>query len=160
MQINLATLPMNKSVSFEEEIDFRELTFKNLNLKQINKCEVTAVCSQYESLLRVEVNVKASLTCISAYSLKDVPLNVDVNDELDFAEDINENENLISNNLLNLDEYVISLILASIPKRVIDKGEKLPKGGQGYRVLSEEDLIEERKSRHTSAFDCLDDLDL
>lgn len=160
MQINLATLPINKTVSFKEEIDFSSLEFKNLNIKKINSCTCEANVSQYESLLRVEVKVNAKLTCISAYSLKDVSYVVNTSDELDFGEDIEESENIIKNNFLEMDDYVLSLILASVPKRVINKGETLPSGGDGYRILSEEQLEEERKNKHTSAFDCLDDLQL
>jgi len=160
MNINLITLPMNKSVPFDEEIDFTSLEFQNLNVKKINKCNVHAIVSQYETLLRVEVTVKAELTCISAYSLKDVPYKVNVNDEIDFGEEVQENDELIKNNILCLDEYVLTLILGSVPKRVTLKDEKLPENGNGYRVLTEKELEEERKNKHTSAFDCLDSLDL
>ena len=59
-----------------------------------------------------------------------------------------------------MNPYLFSLIIASVPDKVVGKDEKLPESGHGYRILSEEDFYEEKSENKKSPFDVLDDLEL
>ncbi len=162
MEINRVLLEENKPFSLKEEIDFSYVDFSKLNLRGLSKCVCEATFTQYESLLRVKLHVKAEVIAICAYTLEDVLLPIEVNDEIDFTDDSEMEGEAIyeKSNIISLDDYVLSLILSKIPPRVVKKGAKRPGSGNGYRVLSEEELENEKKTDRTSPFDVLDNLDL
>ena len=60
---------------------------------------------------------------------------------------------------IDLDPYILALILAEVPHTVTKKGAELPKSGSGYRVLSEEELLKEKSTKKNSAFDILDTIE-
>ena len=60
---------------------------------------------------------------------------------------------------IDLDPHIIALILAEVPHNIVKSGATLPKSGNGYRVLSEDDFIKEKSHKGTSAFDILDTID-
>ena len=60
---------------------------------------------------------------------------------------------------INLDPHILALILAEVPHNVTKSGAKLPESGNGYRVLSEEQYLEEKKNKKNSAFDILDTIE-
>ena len=60
---------------------------------------------------------------------------------------------------IDLDPYILALILAEVPHTIVKKGAQLPKSGYGYRVMSEEELLKEKSTKKNSAFDILDTID-
>jgi len=146
MKLNRALLVDEKPFPIDEEIDFSSFTFKDLNVKKIDKCHISGTATQYDDLLRISFKIDVDLTGICAYTLEDVPLHYLIEDELDFTDSIEDDDSLIYNKdiVLDFDEFILGIILAKVPKRVIKKGAVLPKSGNGYRVLSEEDFLKER----------------
>ena len=55
---------------------------------------------------------------------------------------------------------ILALIDSSVPLNVAKPGTKKPDGGEGYRVLSEEELMEERKNAKDPRWSALDDIEL
>ncbi len=164
MKINRALLPLNKEVIQKEEIDFTKERFSpSSNIKSIDHVEVEAHIFLSEDFLRINIKVKSKITAICAYSLEDVPLKVNFQEELHFTNEedsLYEDAYLVKDNLFSLDEYILSFIISSVPVKVIKEGKKIPESGKGYRVLSEEDYLKEKSEKKVSPFDCLDDLEL
>lgn len=160
MKLNRATLKVNRPTKFVEDIDFSKESFDPLFLRGIKSCHVEIEATEYEELLRVEFSIQAKVIAVCAYTLEDVELPLLINEELAFSDsEDDEYSNYEPNDIIDLDEYILGLIIASIPPKVIKKGAKPPQNGDGYRVISEEDLIEERKSKKDSRWDALDDIE-
>jgi uncharacterized metal-binding protein YceD (DUF177 family) len=157
MRINRQLIPLNKEVSFAEEIDFSQTKFDSVFIRKITSCQVKAKAFQSDKILRIVVDVKSEIVAISGYSLQDVPLSIKAHDELIFSDDP-QDENAIyePKNIFDIDNHILSIILAHIPNRVVGKGEKLPESGKGYRILTEEEYLKEKETKTDSRWEKLD----
>ena len=61
MTINRATLPLNKTETFNEEIDFSSQSFDENHVKRINKCLVSVDATEYGDVLRLKVSGEAEV---------------------------------------------------------------------------------------------------
>ena len=59
MKINRAVLTNGVAKEFEESIDFSHVEFDPTHIKSIPSCVVKARATDYESILRVEVEINA-----------------------------------------------------------------------------------------------------
>ena len=165
MKVKRLLLKPNKPEVVEEDIDFSSNFIDANHVKRINSCHVKATLTDYEDVLECTLNIKADVTASCAYTLEDVPYKVNVNEKLYFSSDEmdQDSEDIIyePGNKIEMDHYVFSLIIASVPHNIHKKGAKLPENGNGFRVMSEEDYLKEKASKKkNSPFDALDDLDL
>lgn len=157
MRINRQILPLEKEIFLSEDIDFSAMKFDQNFLRRITFCHVEAKACQYHDLLRIIVNVKANVVAVSAYSLKDVKLPLKLRDELIFSDDENDESAFYEpDNVFVIDEYILGLILAAVPSKVVNKGEKLPSDGSDYRIISEEDFLKEKKEKRDPRWQKLD----
>ncbi|MFA7032848.1 MAG: hypothetical protein WC201_04735 [Bacilli bacterium] len=157
MRINRQILPLEKEISLSEDIDFSAMKFDQNFLRRITFCHVEAKACQYHDLLRVIVNIRANVVAVSAYSLKDVKLPLKLRDELIFSDDENDESAFYEpDNVFVIDEYILGLILAAVPSKVVNKGEKLPSDGSDYRIISEEDFLKEKKEKRDPRWQKLD----
>ena len=162
MKLNRVTLPLNKSQEYEEELDFSGQEFDINHVKRIESCAVKVVATEYGDVLRCEVNGKAHVIASCSYTLDDVPLDVSFKDSFYFSESEDDSQDCYyePGNEIDLDPHILALILAEVPHNIVKSGAQLPKGGNGYRVLSEDDFLEERSHKKNSAFDILDTLEV
>ena len=63
-------------------------------------------------------------------------------------------------NLIILDDYVLGIVLANVPVRIVKKGAKRPSNGNNYRVISEDDYNKEKENSRDSRWDALDKIEL
>jgi len=157
MKINRQTLPLNKEVSFAEDIDFSDAKFDPSFLRKIISCHVEAKAYQNQEILRVIFAVKSQVVAISAYSLKDVPISLKLHDEIIFSDSPEDATAFYEpQNIVELDDHILGLILSHIPSKVVGKGEKLPSGGEGYRIISEDEYLKEKETKTDSRWEKLD----
>lgn len=161
LEINKLSL---KPLLLEEEISFGE-SFKYVKpLLDIKSNHIKVEAMRYEDFIRVIINVKATLSLESAYSLKPFDYELKVSDEYHFSSSKNDEEDdetiLINGNKINLDEYVFELISASIPLSPKAKNEKLPSGGEGYNVYSEDEYNKLKEDETDPRFDKLKDIEI
>ena len=157
MKINRALLTNGVAKSFEETIDFSTVQFDQNHIKSIPSCVVKAVATDYESILRIVVEINALVIGVCSYSLEDVELKFKINDELNFTDDEEDEDNYYAkDNIIDLDEYILGILLANVPMKIVKKGAKLPDSGNDYRILSEDDYNKEKESSHDSRWDILD----
>ena len=161
MIINRATLPLNKTETFNEEVDFSSQTFDENHVKRINKCSVSVDATEYGDVIRLKVSGEAEVIASCSYTLEDVPMKVKFQDEFYFSseEDNSQDCYFEPSPNINLDPHILALILAEVPHNITKSGAELPKSGNGYRVLSEEQYLEEKKNKKNSAFDILDTIE-
>ena len=161
MTLNRATLPLNKTETFNEEIDFSSQTFDENHVKRINKCSVSVDATEFGDVLRLNVNGEAELIASCSYTLEDVPMKVKFHEEFFFSSEDDSSQDCFYEPGVNidLDPHILALILAEVPHNITKSGAKLPESGNGYRVLSEEQYLEEKKNKKNSAFDVLDTIE-
>ena len=161
MKINRVTLPLNKDEVFEEEIDFLNQKFDENHVKRILSCSVRIVAHEYGDVLDCKVSGKANVIASCSYTLEDVPLEISFRDNFYFSNEVTGSEECYfePGPVIDLDPHILALILAEVPHNITKDGAKLPKSGEGYRVLSEEQYLEEKKNKKNSAFDILDTIE-
>ena len=161
MKINRAILPVNKAETFQEEVDFSHLKFDENHVRNINKCLVTVVATEFEEVLECKINGEADVIASCSYTLEDVPLHVKFKETLYFSNEETDSEDCYYEPgvEIDLDPHILALILAEVPHNITKKGATLPKSGNGYRVISEEDYLKEKQNKKNSAFDILDSIE-
>ena len=158
MKLNRAILPNNKSETFEEEVDFANQVFDENHVKRIESCKVKVIATEFGDVLECKVSGEANVVASCAYTLDDVPLTVHFHETFYFSDEETDSLDCYyePNNEIDLDPHILALVLAEVPHNIVKKGAQLPKSGAGYRVMSEEEFLNERKNKKNSAFDVLD----
>ena len=161
MKLNRAILPANKPETFDEEIDFSSLKLDENHVKKINKCSVKVIATEFGDVLQCSINGEADVIASCSYTLDDVPLHVNFKDTLYFSSEVMGSQECYFEPgvEIDLDPHILALILAEVPHNITKSGASLPKSGDGYRVLSEEDHEKERQNKKNSAFDILDTIE-
>ena len=161
MKLNRAILPVGKPETFDEEIDFSSLKFDENHVKRINKCFVKVIATEFGDVLQCSINGEADVIASCSYTLDDVPLHVNFKDTLYFSSEVMGSQECYFEPgvEIDLDPHILALILAEVPHNITKSGASLPKSGNGYRVLSEEDYEKEKQNKKNSAFDILDTIE-
>ena len=139
----------------EDYVDGTDSTLKGINSSngeiEINKIDHSLI---------VKVNVLFNIDVVSSYSAEVFKTKIKINDDLYFtnSKSLDSDEFIFVNDEIDLDYYIYSLLITSIPLNVHKPGENLPKG-DGYRVLSEEEFRKEKEESCGNAFDSLKDID-
>lgn len=162
MKINRAILQEGKAEIYEEDIDFSHNIFNENHIKSVPFAHAKIEATEYGSTLRVIFHIKAKVIGVCSYTLEDVPLDYDFTDELIFTNEEEDSDELIyeKGHLIDLDSHILSLILARVPIKIVKKGAKLPENGNFYRVISEDDYLQEKSKKKDSRWDVLDSVKL
>lgn len=152
----------NNTLILEEDIDFSKAELDQSHIRKINFCHAKMTAHEYDDLIVVDFEIKADIVGVCAYTLEDVPLHLKFKDSLEFSNETQDDEDIIFEDkpIFSLDPYILGLIIAETPIKIIKKGAKLPSSGEGYRVLSEDEYEQEQKSKTDSRWSKLDDIEL
>ena len=161
MKINRATLKENKPETFAEDVDFSQQSFDDNHVRRINRCSVTVVATEFGDVLECKVSGEADVIASCSYTLEDVPLTVNFNETFYFSDSDDDSLDCYFEPgvEIDLDPHILALVLAEVPHNITKKGATLPKSGNGYRVISEDDFEKERQNKKNSAFDVLDNIE-
>ncbi len=160
MKIN-RFLFQKKDYSLEDEIDFSNEKFDPNFLRHIGLAKVKICGQDYDDFLVLNIKIDVDVIGVCSYSLEDVPLKIKVDTSLTFTFDEEDEETIhIDNPIFEIDPYILDLIVAEIPIKVVKKGAKLPESGKGYRVLSEDEYNKEQEQKTDSRWSALDDIEL
>lgn len=160
MKIN-RNLFKNKDYFVEEDLDFSNETFDPNHIRQIGKTHVKITGNDYDDFLVLDFKIKSDVIGVCSYSLEDVPLTVKVDASLSFTYEEEDEETIhIDNPIFDVDEYILDLIIAEVPMKLVKKGAKLPSSGAGYRVLSEDEYNKEQEEKVDPRWAALDNIDL
>lgn len=159
MKIHRALLKDGVPFSKSEEVVFKDVNFDQNHVKSIPHCVVNMTATEFEGILRVELEINALVIAVCSYSLEDTELKFKINEELNFTDDPNDENSLYeSGNEIDVDPYILEFILGRVPLKVVKKGAKRPKNGDGYRVLTEDEYLEEEKNKTDPRWDALDNV--
>ena len=160
MKIN-RLLFQNKGYSIEDDLDFSSQSFDPTHIRNIGKTHVKITGQDYEDFLVLNFEIVSDVIGVCSYTLEDVPLTVKVNTSLTFTYEEEDEETIhIDNPIFEVDEYILDLIIAEVPMKIVKKGAKLPSSGEGYRVLSEDEYNKEQEQKTDSRWAALDDIEL
>lgn len=157
MKINRLALPLGKTIKYNEDIDLSYFKGDQYHVRSIKSCHMDLDVTNYDDLITLYFKINGEVLTSCAYTLEEIPYEYKVSDviELNGSED---DEFEIKNDIINIDEILITLIVENIPFKVVKKGAKLPDNGDGYRFVSEEQALKEAKENDKpSPFDVLDD---
>lgn len=162
MKIDLRKFELNKNYLINEDVDFSTHEFtKGNRIKRIDSCHLEISLTCYEDLARLVISGSGQVTGICSYTLEDVPYAYKFKEEISFSkEEETETCYFEPEDVIDLDPYLFAFIDASVPLSLKKKGAKLPEAGDGYRVLTEDQLNEERKKSQDPRWSKLDDIDL
>lgn len=152
----------NNLLELEDDIDFSHVELDLNHIRKIENTHVKVIAHEYDDLITMDVSVECDITGVCSYTLEDVPLHLKFKDSLEFSNEVEDDEDIFfePKPIFNLDPYILGLIIASTPTKMVKKGAKLPSSGTGYRVLSEDEYQEEKKNKVDPRWAKLDDVDL
>lgn len=160
MKIN-RLLFQNKGYSIEDDLDFSSQSFDPTHIRNIGKTHVKITGQDYEDFLVLTFEIVSDVIGVCSYTLEDVPLTIKINTSLTFTYEEEDEETIhIDNPIFEVDEYILDLIVAEVPMKIVKKGAKLPSSGEGYRVLSEDEYNKEQEQKTDSRWAALDDIEL
>ena len=146
---------------FEENINYDKSLYENNplidNIGEINAEVSTNLVSD---LIMVSIALKGEMILRSTRSLKPVNHEIDLEDEIVYTynKDLVDNEQvfLLEDDELDLDKTIYSLIISSIPLKVIARDDKESYSGENWEVITNK----RKNSEENSPFASLKDLDL
>ena len=153
----------NKDYVLEGEVDLSHLTFDSYHVRKIKKVTYKVTGQIYDDLLVLEVKFDADVISSCAYTLEDLPYHAKGKESIEISNEIQDDEFIFyeESNIFDFEPYLISLVVSSVPNKLVKKGATLPNNGDGYRFLSEEEYEKEQKEKKKSSpFDILDDIEL
>lgn len=161
-KVSKSALIGGRTLSYSVDPDFHDYELR-YPLRGISNCHYEAKATRRGGYPHVDYCLKAKL-CLEdsrdgALFSKDIKLTDSV-DILDKEDDIGEGY-VLPGPSIDLDLVALSIIVSSLPIRVVRSNSELPKSGEGYHVYREDDylsLAEEKKD--SSPFDVLSDIDL
>ncbi len=162
MKLDVLKLPYTKVQTLSDDISFDPEVFVcHAPLINVLNCHVELKAQRFEEFIYVTLSVKAKVTLQCSYTLKNFESIVSGEDELHFAPSKDEDEDCIEykGTSIELDHYIFNLLSASVPLSPKAPDAKVPKSGNGYRVLSEDEFQKEKEESGNSQFDALKDLD-
>jgi len=159
MEISFSQIKGHEVIDFESTLD-KYFDSTNKIIKKIKSLKGTISLDKVGSILVCKILLKGILTVASSYTGNLFNTNISVKDDLYFTnkQDQETEDSIYVKDSIDLDYYIYSLVLTSLPIDIYKKGEVLP-SGNGYRVIKEEDLIKERNTNDDSPFKKLEGID-
>lgn len=159
MIINRLALKKVDVMELEEIIIFDKSLFdKHISLLDIKDVHVVCGVKDFDEVIRASIDVTATLILECAYTLKPFAKKVKVSDDLDFVFKAGEDDNqiVVTDKEINLNPYILGMIITEIPLRAVAPGAQRPKNGNGYRVISEEEYYKEKEQESDPRLAALD----
>jgi len=155
----------NKQVFTEKIIISPEQIKNNQMIISVDDLLATVIVEYISSLTMIKVNIKGKMILKSTRTLRPVNHDVDINDDFIVCynkdEIIDDSMILLEGDSLDLNEYFYSIIIASIPLKVIAPDDEEKISGEDWEVITEEEYYRRKKNdENSSPFAALKDLDL
>lgn len=153
MKWNLQWLTKQKDgcFSFEETLTFPNEMFHQLS--HINGLKETHVSGTGRldignQQLYVDLHIDGQMILPCAISLEDVDYPYEIDSSVIFAfykPDEDEEVIEVKKNVVDLTPVVFQEIMMAVPMRVVKEGATLKEKGHGWKVLSEEDIVQDEQ---------------
>lgn len=150
---------------FEENINYDKSLYENNPLiDKIGEINAEVSTNLVSDLIMVSIVLKGEMVLRSTRSLKPVNYEIDLDDEIVYTynKDLVDNEQvfLLDDDELDLDKTIYSMIISSIPLKVIANDDKESYSGDNWEVITEDEYNKRKNSEENFPFASLKDLDL
>lgn len=157
MKINFDSIKGLENVKYSPIIEeFNKLNYSD-RIKEFKKVNIEISFEKINEILKCEFKIDFEAFVISSYTLKPFNYLKNIDDILYFTtnKEYEDEDVILCKEIIDLDNYVYSLILSSIPLNAHKSGEKL-KNFDDINVYSED----EYKKNKESPFDILKDIEI
>jgi Uncharacterized ACR, COG1399. len=130
-------------------------------IKDISSCHLDGQISKGKDYLHASFHIVAEVVLLDSYTNEPFQKKIVLDEEADLLEEDNQEAEgyIIEGKEIDLSLLCLKMIRSSLPIKVLKPGSMLPKDGEGYRVLSEEDFQKEKENSYNPSFDALKDFD-
>lgn len=149
----------NKQVNLDIDINKFNKEYNSISIDKFEGFEGKLTLNKVDDILIINFDFAADLILISSYSLTKFPKKLDINETLYFSLTEEDGDIIKTENEIDIDNYLFSLVVTTLPLKLHAPNEKEIKNN-GYRVISEDDLNKEEDEVSESPFDVLDNLKL
>ena len=157
MQLNLSNYLPGKTYQIEEDVDLSKIIFPiDSRIKSITNLHVNININRYGDIYDLYIFGKGEIQAICSYTLQQFTYPFSFEERISLGDD----DFPLDSNRVDLDPFFIAFISDVIPLNIHKPGACRPSNGDSYRVLSEEELEQERKSRPDPRFAILDDIEI
>ncbi|MCH3908821.1 MAG: DUF177 domain-containing protein [Bacilli bacterium] len=157
-KLSKASLVKGRNLSFTQDtlFDGYKMVYPLLSVK---KCHYDVVALKVGDYAHAHFSIKATLQVEDSRDATPFDKKVSLDEDVDILnEEDEEGEGyIVTESEIDLDELALRIIVSSLPIRLTRNNDVKPKSGAGYRVLSEEEFEEEKKTKGNQAFDSLRD---
>ncbi len=166
MRIQYSLLAHKKVLEIEETIRYSKEETQNIyTLLDMKDVQVKAKATYEGDFVHLDLDIQTDLVLECAYTLEavDYPMHLQEAVELCFqrtTEEEQEDVIYVDGDYYDLHDLILSFIITEIPLKVVKKGASLPKDGDGYEVISEDEYYRRQQEQTDPRFACLDDLDV
>ena len=152
----------NNHLEIEDDVDFSLAKLDQNHIRKINNTHVKVKGTEYDEIICLELDITTDVIGVCSYTLEDVPLHLHFKDSLEFSNDIDDDDEIIyvDKPIFDIDEYILQLIIGEVPIKIVKKGAKLPESGSDYRVISEDEYLQEKSEKKDDRWSKLDDVEL
>lgn len=162
MIISKSKLLLEKTIPIEKNFVFDTQTFLvKKPLLAIKKCFGNIEITKYRKVIRMNIDLDVVVSLECSYTLEPFNHELKIHEEVIISDSFDPDAEsiVIEGDLINLEQILYAVISASLPLKPVKPGAKLPKSGEGYRVLNDEQLAKDRSISGDSRFAKLDDFD-
>jgi uncharacterized metal-binding protein YceD (DUF177 family) len=141
MRINKGQLSSNAKITLEEDVVFDQKRLENNDtLKNIKGCHVKALISDFDDLIHINFVIDTTLSLVCSYTCEIFDKKFHIVESIDISEDPTKDDGNVFINtkpVIDLDDYIYSIICCEVPINPIKPGAKRPKSGVDYNVSKE-----------------------
>ncbi len=156
-----SALQKGRTLAFSNDTVFEGYEI-NYPIKSVKSCHYEAKATRVASYPHVYFIIDATLELFDSRDGVPFTKEVKIEDEVDIMEKEDDNGDgfICPGSSIDLDLVALSLIVSSLPLRIVRPDSELPKGGKGYNVYDEDSyLAEQEQNEKSSPFDALKDID-
>lgn len=146
------TKSSNEGFLFEESISFDKNAFENCSIKGLEDVIVKG-CGNYDpstARLIVDLDIQGVMILPCSRTLDDVQYHFSVNDTLIYSfNKVDDDEDVIEvkGDVVDIMPQVFQLIMFEVPLRVVKEGSELQRSGNGWQVISQQELKKSKQDQ-------------
>lgn len=148
-----ASIVKGRVLSFTNNTTFEGYAF-SYPIHAVKRCHYDVKVTKIGDYAQAAYSIKATLTVEDSRDAVLFDKKVEVEEAVDILdeEDSAGEGFVVEGGDVDLDELALRILVSSLPIRLVRDESSLPKGGKGYRVLSEEELAKEKAEKGNPAF--------
>ncbi len=159
MKIVWHELKQGKPLILKETLHFPKESYEQVfNLRNLKEVRATVKAENFGQFVQLSAQVVAKCELVCSYTLESVDQDVKGEEERMFSDELegDDFEPLPNGSEMELDDWILQVVIAHVPMKVIKPGAKLPKF-DGVEVLSEDEFLQREAEKEDPRFAKLKD---